>query len=90
MSNWLFTARQHFTLLQQDQILAILEQPTRIYQAPQGVHFCGFDIIGNGNSVLTNCGQFLERDAGFISSIETHQQLPGRLPQLWCAIIGDC
>ena len=44
----------------QHQILAILEQPTHIYEIPPAFEFCGFDILDDhdGNSVLTNCGQF--------------------------------
>lgn len=44
----------------QDQLLAIFEQPTHIHQTPAEFAFCGFDIVDNedGNSVLTNCGQF--------------------------------
>lgn len=53
-----------------DQILAILEQPTQIHAVPAKFEFCGFDILDDhdGNSVLTNCGQFLERSAGFSPS----------------------
>ena len=53
-----------------DQLLAILEHPTHIYDVPPAFAFCGFDILDgdDGNSVLTNCGQFLERDAGFTPS----------------------
>ena len=52
----------------QDQLLAMLEQPTYVHEVPQKFEFCGFDILDdeNGNSVLTNCGRFSERDAGFI------------------------
>ena len=44
----------------QDQLLAILEAPTYQHDAPQMFEFCGFDIVDDedGNSVLTNCGQF--------------------------------
>ena len=54
----------------QDQLLAILEQPTRVYEVPFNFEFCGFDILddNDGNSVLTNCGQFPEQDAGFTPS----------------------
>lgn len=54
----------------QDQLLAILETPTHIHTVPAGFKFCGFDILDDqdGNSVLTNCGQFTERDAGFTPS----------------------
>ena len=54
----------------QHQILAILEQPTHIHKVPPPFECCGFDILDDhdGNSVLTNCGQFLEQDAGFTPS----------------------
>ncbi|MFG6106794.1 hypothetical protein U2F10_31440 [Leptothoe sp. EHU-05/26/07-4] len=54
----------------QDQLLAILEQPTHIHAIPPKFEFCGFDIVDDaeGNSVLTNCGQFSDQDAGFIPS----------------------
>ena len=44
----------------QDQLLAILESPTHIHEVPSKFEFCGFDIVDehDGNSVLTNCGQF--------------------------------
>ncbi|MBT9316470.1 hypothetical protein [Leptothoe spongobia] len=44
----------------QDQLLAILENPTQIHQVPSGFEFCGFDILDDhdSNSVLTNCGPF--------------------------------
>lgn len=43
-----------------DQLLAILEHPTHIYDVPPAFEFCGFDILDgdDGNSVLTNCGRF--------------------------------
>ena len=46
----------------QDQLLAMLEQPTCFHEAPKGFEFCGFDIIDDEdcNSVLTNCGKFPE------------------------------
>ena len=54
----------------QDQLLAMLEQPTCFHEVPKGFEFCGFDIIDDEdcNSVLTNCGQFSERNAGFTPS----------------------
>lgn len=44
----------------QDQLLAILEQPTHRHELPPGFKFCGFDILDghDSNSVLTNCGPF--------------------------------
>ena len=44
----------------QDQLLAILETPTHIHKVPVEFKFCGFDILDDedGNSLLTNCGQF--------------------------------
>lgn len=46
----------------QDQLLAILEQPQHIHEVLPDFEFCGFDIVDDedGNSVLTNCGQFPE------------------------------
>ncbi|MEM9483535.1 MAG: hypothetical protein AAGA83_07560 [Cyanobacteria bacterium P01_F01_bin.116] len=54
----------------QDQLLAMLEQPNRVYDVPLNLEFCGFDILDDhdSNSVLTNCGRFSERDAGFTPS----------------------
>lgn len=44
----------------QDQILAILENPTHNHPIPERFEFCGFDLLDDqdNNSVLTNCGQF--------------------------------
>lgn len=46
--------------LGQDQLLAMVEQPTCVYDVPLNFEFCGFDILDDhdGNSVLTNCGRF--------------------------------
>ncbi|MEM8614659.1 MAG: hypothetical protein AAGF93_21800 [Cyanobacteria bacterium P01_H01_bin.105] len=44
----------------QHQLLAILEHPYQVHEVPPTFKFCGFDILDDhdGNSVLTNCGQF--------------------------------
>ncbi|MEM9483338.1 MAG: hypothetical protein AAGA83_06560 [Cyanobacteria bacterium P01_F01_bin.116] len=44
----------------QDQLLAIMENPTHIHEVPPKFEFCGFDIVDDhdSNSVLTNCGPF--------------------------------
>ena len=52
------------------QLLAIRVNPTCVHNLSPVFEFCGFDILDNqdSNSLLTNCGQFTARDAGFTPS----------------------
>ena len=72
----------------QDQLLAILEHPTCLHQVPQKFELCGFDIVDDedGNSVLTNCGQFPGifspadvNDLGLLSDLEQANNIAAQI-----------
>ncbi|MEA5466219.1 hypothetical protein [Leptothoe sp. PORK10 BA2] len=63
--------RQRISPTDQNQLLAILEQPTHIHKVLPGFNFCGFDILDDydSNSLLTNFDPF----SGIFSPSDVNQ-----------------